>query len=172
MAELTEPSGYWTFLMGSAIHCRPRSTLVEVRDGFRVEMDIELDRSLMRYVASRVSVQREEEGTEVTMRVLRTVTVQKDIAALALKEMVTVDTSDLSSERATMAALEWLREVEHGRGHRDEMDQDELVGIIYTLAKLGNWPPLRIVGEVMGVSQSTATRMVSRARRNVEYFDG
>ena len=44
-------------------------------------------------------------------------------------------------------------------------DRERHAGMIYAIAKLVNKPPLKAVAEAFGVSQSTATRLVSRWKR-------
>ncbi|WP_146792708.1 helix-turn-helix domain-containing protein [Agrococcus baldri] len=165
--------------MGFAINCQERAIHIEERDGYDVEIVIDLDRSISQYVASSVKVSRRSEGSEVTAKVLRTVTVQEVIAEVALRDLVTIDESGLSEDTPPVSALEWLEDVKAGGLEAlravelkpgEEADDTEVVGMIYTLAKLGNWPPLATVATYLGVSQSTATRMVARARKENRWF--
>lgn len=177
--ELRVAGGGPVTFMGFAIRCQERAIHTEVRDGYDVEMVIELDRTISQYVASSVRVSRRSEGTEVTAKVLRTVTVQEVIADVALRDLVTIDESESDPLRPFPSALEWLEEVKEGGitalrevelKPGEETDDTEVVGMIYTLAKLGNWPPLATVATHLGVSQSTATRMVARARKENRWF--
>lgn len=134
-------------------------------DGAFLEIDIAYDTQLKRVVAESVTVNRPGEGSEVTARLMREVKVQESIVAVALVDMVKVhrgDDSDDPSDWLTRTGQEQLDAIRPMRERsRSEVLDD--AAIVYTLATLANWPPLKTVAERLEVSQSTATRLVAES---------
>lgn len=138
----------------------------ELSDGSSVEIEIVFDPELHRLVAQSVKIQRAGEGREVTARVLREVRVQEEIVRTAMGSMIQVHRGDsLEYPDGWIAATgeeELARIGPMTRAQRETAVQD--AAIVYTLATLANWPPLQTVAEKLGVSASTANRLVTESR--------
>lgn len=128
-----------------------------------VEIDIEYDSELERYVAVSVSVERNRPGVEITGRLLREVRVQEAIVSVALRDLIEVAYGDHEDDIEILSGERALARVQPMKGRpRPEVLID--AAIVYNIAKLGNWPPLATVAERLGVSQSTATRLIAEVR--------
>lgn len=142
-----------------------RSTGVLSEDA-SLTIEIAYDASLRRIVAERVSVERAGVGNEVTARLIREVRVQESIVSVAMRDMISVYRRDergepleqtLQSGEEALAAIQPLQGRERASATQD-------AAIVYVLATLASWPPLKTVADQLGVSQSTATRLVSESR--------
>ena len=116
------------------------------------------DSRLKRTVAAEVRVLREGEGDEVTSLTLREVRVQYALQASGL-QMSTV----AEPGHPVASGAEYLRRM------RERQDRDLTASVYdasrtYQLATAINLPPLKAVADCLGVSQSTATRLMNRAR--------
>lgn len=132
-------------------------------DGAGYEIEIVYDARLERFVADSVKIERAGEGQEVTARLIRELTIQEIIADVALSEMTMLWFSDEDGPAGKISGTQALDRINPAAGR----DQSEVVDdalLISTLAKLGNWPPLVTVAERLGVSHSTAKRLVARAK--------
>lgn len=116
------------------------------------------DSRLNRTVAAEVRVLREGDGDEVTSLTLREVRVQYALQASGL-QMSTV--AEPGHPLATGA--EYLRRMQE-REDRDLTASVVDASTTYRLASVINLPPLKAVADCLGVSQSTATRLMNRAR--------
>lgn len=151
------------------------------REGFEVEITnasdaigwvrlvAEYDRELGRYVCASIEVKRAGAGTELTGSALRDIRVAETIQLAAL-DNIWVDSivsgSSLSlkinGETHTPAAdvLEGLPKVS---GRTTDNDVSSAV-LAYAIAEVSGLPVLRTVGKALGTSQSTAKRLVARAK--------
>ncbi|WP_019178994.1 hypothetical protein [Microbacterium yannicii] len=123
-----------------------------------IRVHVAFDRRLGRGAASVVSVEREGEGDEVTSLTLREVRVQAALQASGLKVSTVVDGAQRSESGA--AYLRRMRE----RSERTAAENVNDAAVIYRLAAAVNLPPLKTVADCLSVSQSTATRLMNRAR--------
>ena len=151
----------------------PRATIKGDEEGIgRVTVEVVYDPSLRRLTAERVSVERASIGTEVTGVTLRAVRVQ-DYVRWAGQHMAFMQGAYDGHSTANSIAL-----VGANRGF-DSAAMESLVSDIdkatpgflpviaarlYILASILTMPPLKMVSEYLNVSQSTATRLVARAR--------
>jgi hypothetical protein len=123
-----------------------------------VHMHVAYDARLNRTVASEVRVLREGDGDEVTSLTLREVRVQYALQASGL-QMSTV----AEPGHPVASGAEYLRRM------RERQDRDLTASVYdasrtYQLAAAINLPPLKAVADCLSVSQSTATRLMNRAR--------
>jgi len=123
-----------------------------------IKVHVEYDPSLNRVVAAEVRVLRDGEGDEVTSLTLREVRVQYALQASGL----TVSTVS-EPGHPTVSGSVYLRRMQ------DRTDRDLTASVVdasttYRLAATINLPPLRAVADCLDVSQSTATRLMNRAR--------
>lgn len=124
-----------------------------------IRVHVAFDRRLGRGAASLVSVERQGEGDEVTSLTLREVRVQAALQASGLKVSTVVDGDERSESGA--AYLKRMRERSEERTAAENVRD---AAVIYRLAAAVNLPPLRTVADCLSVSQSTATRLMNRAR--------
>lgn len=166
MTELVTTDDDFEYLLDGFVIARKTAELMTSEGDVLIDMDIELDMALGRYVAAGVRVSRLGGVGEVTARLLRTITVQERIVEVALSELVEVAPAGSDdSGQGRVPAAEWLATLKaDGAARTGVAGPVDVVNAVYTLAKLGNLPPLATVAEHLGVSQSTATRMVALAR--------
>lgn len=123
-----------------------------------IRLHVVFDEQLRRTAAASVSLDRVGEGDEVTAAALRDVRVQYLVAVSSMR-VVTV-----AREGGTPAPLsEYLQNVKS----RTDRTYDETVReavTLYRIATTVNLAPLKLVSEQLGVSVSTSTRMMARAR--------
>jgi len=116
------------------------------------------DPTLRRAAADSIRVDRSGEGDEVTTTLLRDLRVQA-IVKWAAASVVRID-GDLS-EPETYG--QYLSRLGADESRSEEQNLREAVRL-YRLASVINDGPLKLVSEQLGVSVSTATRMMNRAR--------
>lgn len=123
-----------------------------------IRVDITFDRRLGRSAAALVSVGRKAEGDEVTSLTLREVRVQWAVQATGLM----VSTVSSGTDRSESGAAYLKRMRDHPERTTDETIAE--AATIYRLAAVVSMPPLKAVADNLSVSQSTATRLMNRAR--------
>ena len=116
------------------------------------------DNVLRRAVAASVTVERAGEGDEVTTPVLREVRVQEALTTSGVR-VITVT----KGEGESLNLSEYLGQVRAQTGRTVDESLDETV-TLYRIASTINLPPLRFISNFLGVSVSTATRTMARAR--------
>lgn len=98
-------------------------------------------------------------GYEVTGTNLRAVRVQEYLIAAAENMVYRRDAEgQWVSFVASLEGGAWPPEI--------TSDRELHAARVYELARLASMPPLKTVGEVLGVSQSTATRIIAQAKRS------
>lgn len=125
----------------------------------RVEWDNALGRTAVVFSA----LEREEEGVDITSQVLREVRTYWIMTRSAL-DVVTVDVaSDDGGEQDRILVRDFLSRV---RAHEEREPMESLHAAIsvYRVATAISYPPLKLVADTLQISQSTATRLMSRAR--------
>lgn len=123
-----------------------------------VRLRVVFDEQLRRGVAASVRVDRVGEGQEVTATSIRDVRVQSLVATSSMR-VVEVVREDGRPE-SLAAYLEAL-------GTRTDRTSDQTVleaVTLYRIASAVNLAPLKFVSEQLGMSVSTATRLMARAR--------
>lgn len=123
-----------------------------------IRVRVEFDTQLVRSAAVAVTVERGGEGDEVTSLTLREVRVQSVVQATGLLVSTVSDgTGD------PVAGATYVRRM---RERTDRTLEENVVdaAMTYRLAVTVNLPPLKTVADCLGVSQSTATRLMNRAR--------
>lgn len=116
------------------------------------------DAALGRIVATGVSVTRSGPGDEVTSLTLREVRVQTALQVSGLKVSAVEE-----PDHAICSGGDYIRRMRNREG-RDLTASVVDASTTYRLAAAINLPPLRAVADCLGVSQSTATRLMNRAR--------
>ena len=116
------------------------------------------DSTLNRTVAAEVRVLREGDGDEVTSLTLREVRVQYALQASGLQVSTVAEPG-----HPVATGAEYLRRMQE-RSDRDLTASVVDASTTYRLASVINLPPLKAVADCLGVSQSTATRLMNRAR--------
>lgn len=123
-----------------------------------IRLHVVFDEQLRRTVAASVRLDRAEEGAEVTAAALRDVRVQYLVAVSSMR-VVEVARAQGKSE----LLRDYLAEVRSRTDRTYEETVREAV-TLYRIAATVNLAPLKLVSEQLGVSVSTATRMMARAR--------
>ena len=124
-----------------------------------IRVRVVYDQQLRRSVAASVRVDRSGEGEEVTAASLRDVSVLQIVQRSALR-VVTVQ----RGEGEPMSLGKYLADV---RAHASDREFGETVleaVRLYRIATTVNIAPLKLVADELGVSVSTATRLMARAR--------
>lgn len=138
----------------------PRATFEFSETGVgEISIEVIYDSFLERLAVESVTVTASP-GEEVTGAGLRSVRVQDCLRQAGL-EMALVQTESGEWQEAD-------RLLEIGRYARAAAEPDGrevLAARLYTVARLVNAPPLKETAQHLGVSQSTATRLVARARK-------
>ncbi|UUT36391.1 hypothetical protein [Microbacterium elymi] len=125
----------------------------------RVEWDDTLGRSAVVFAA----LEREAEGVDITSQVLREVRTHWIMTRSAL-DVVTVDVGIDDGDKVDRVPVrEFLSRV---RAHKEREPMESLHAAIsvYRVATAISFPPLKLVADTLEISQSTATRLMSRAR--------
>lgn len=107
--------------------------------------------------------ERESDGVDITSQVLREVRTHWIMARSAL-EVVTVDVGTEEDDKLDRIPVrEFLSRV---RAHEEREPLESLYAAIsvYRAATALSYPPLKLVADTLQISQSTATRLMSRAR--------
>jgi hypothetical protein len=124
-----------------------------------VRAQVVYDPALRRAAAESIRVDRSGQGDEVTTTLLRDLRVQA-IVKWAATRVVRID-GGLSAEPETYG--QYLTRLRANESRSEEQNLREAVRL-YRLASVVNDGPLKLVSEQLGVSVSTATRMMNRAR--------
>lgn len=123
-----------------------------------IRLHVVFDEQLRRTVAASVRLDRAEEGAEVTAAALRDVRVQYLTAVSSMRVV------EVTREQGKAEPLDqYLAEVRSRNDRTYEETVREAV-TLYRIAATVNLAPLKLVSERLGVSVSTATRMMARAR--------
>ena len=131
-------------------------------DGSSVDMHMVYDADLHRVVADRVEILRAGGGSEITSKFLREIKVQNAVRHVAMNYMIKVIHG---IHHGLQSATDFLDKSRPAKG-REKQDVLVDAALVYEIALLGALPPLQKVADYLQVSQSTATRYVSEARRN------
>ena len=123
-----------------------------------IRLHVVFDELLRRTAAASVRLDRTGEGDEVTAAALRDVRVQYLVTLSSLR-VVTVTRATSKTESFS----EYIADVK-SRTDRTYQETVREAVTLYRLAATVNLAPLKLVSEQLGVSVSTATRMMARAR--------
>lgn len=124
-----------------------------------IRLHVVFDEQLRRTAAASVRVDRPGEGVEVTAAALRDVRVQYLVALSSMRVV------EVTREQGKAEPLnQYLAEVGSRTDRTDDETMREAV-TLYRIAATVNLAPLKLVSEQLGVSISTATRMMARARQ-------
>lgn len=125
----------------------------------RVEWDNLLGRTAVVFAA----LEREAEGVDITSQVLREVRTHWIMTRSAL-DVVAVDVgTENGDKRDGIPVRDFLSRV---RVHeqREPLESLHAAISVYRVATAISFPPLKLVADTLQISQSTATRLMSRAR--------
>lgn len=125
----------------------------------RVEWDAALGRTAVVFAA----LEREREGVDITSQMLREVRTHWIMTTSAL-DVVTVDVGeDDVSDRDRIPVRAFLSRMRSaGKRGASEALHDSIA--VYRVATAISYPPLKLVADTLKISQSTATRLMTRAR--------
>lgn len=123
-----------------------------------IRVQVVFDPKLGRSAADLVTVGRGGEGDEVTSLTLREVRVQAVVQATGLMVSTVANGSD-----PALSGASYLERMRKRTGRTAEQNVTD-AATTYRLAAAVNLPPLKAVADALGVSQSTATRLMNRAR--------
>lgn len=124
-----------------------------------IRVGVVYDQQLRRSVAASVRVDRLGEGEEVTAALLRDVSVLQIVQRSALR-VVTVQ----RDEGEPVFLSEYLADLQADASDREHGETVLEAVRLYRIATTVNIAPLKLVSDQLGVSVSTATRMMARAR--------
>jgi hypothetical protein len=128
-----------------------------------ITVRVEWDKALGRTAVVFAALEREAEGIDITSQVLREVRTHWIMTRSALDVVsVDVDTEE-DGERAGMPVREYLSRV-RAQKDREPMESIHAAIAVYRVATAISYPPLKLVADTLQISQSTATRLMSRAR--------
>lgn len=124
---------------------------------------VAFNRETLAYEAEQVSLFRDPEGPPISGSSVRAIRFQE---ALSWGVARAVRTAAGSPEIGLLVAGDMtLDEYKlHLEASWREFSRDEIAAQVYVIARAFGVPPLKRVAEVLGVSQSTATRLIARAR--------
>jgi hypothetical protein len=125
----------------------------------RVEWDAALGRTAVVFAA----LEREREGVDITSQVLREVRTHWIMTTSAL-DVVTVDVGGEDADDGNRISVrEFLSRIR--AAEKRDPSEALLVSIaVYRVATAISYPPLKLVADTLKISQSTATRLMTRAR--------
>lgn len=123
-----------------------------------IRLHVAFDAQLRRTAAVSVRLDRAGEGEEVTAAALRDVRVQYLVAFSSMR-MLTVTREGGKPQHFN----DYVHEV-RSRDDRSYQEAVREAATLYRIATTVNVAPLKLVSENLGVSVSTATRMMARAR--------
>jgi hypothetical protein len=121
----------------------------------KISMKVVYDEDMKRLVADSVQVTRTGRAAEVTGVKMRSVRVEEYLRTAGM-HMAQIRSDNGEWKRAA----EYLSDLEN----TTPSDVDVTAARIYVLARIISGHPLKTVGRYLNVSQSTATRIVARAR--------
>lgn len=126
-----------------------------------ITVRVEWDPTLGRPAVALAALERTEAGVDITSQILREVRTHW-ITARSAFDVVTVDVEDGRS----VGAQEFLALMQDRdrRTTADDIVRDAVA--IYRVATALSFPPLKLVADTLGISQSTATRVMKSARES------
>lgn len=128
-----------------------------------ITVRVEWDEVLRRTAVAFAALEREAEGVDITSQVLREVRTHWIMTRSAL-DVVTVDVgSEDGGERDRIPVREFLSRV-RAQEEREPLESLHAAISVYRVATAISYPPLKLVADTLQISQSTATRLMSRAR--------
>lgn len=129
----------------------------------KITVRVEWDAALGRTAVAFAGLEREGEGVDITSQVLREVRTHWIMTKSAL-EVVTVDVrGNAEGEFDRIPVQEFLGRVMAEEG-REQLEQVYAAIAVYRVATAISYPPLKLVSDTLQISQSTATRLMTRAR--------
>lgn len=146
------------------------ATVLGSSDAFGdITISVVYDEVLGRFAVESVTVKRSGDGTEVTGTMLRDIRIQERVQHSALQQMWIPHTGTLRGARLTVdgqrlyTAATVLKSIAPMVGRATKSDAQNAV-YIYDIAEVAYLPPLKTIADTLKVSQSTATRLMARAR--------
>lgn len=128
-----------------------------------ITVRVEWDKTLGRTAVVFAALERETEGVDITSQVLREVRTHWIMTKSAL-DVVTVDVGTEDGDKLDRIPVrEFLSHV-RAREEREPMESLHAAIAVYRVAMAISYPPLKLVSDTLQISQSTATRLMSRAR--------
>lgn len=125
----------------------------------RVEWDDRLGRTAVVFAA----LEREAEGVDITSQVLREVRTHWIMTRSAL-DVVTVDVGTGNGDKLDRVPVRDFLSRVRAREEREPLESLYAAISVYRVATAISYPPLKLIADTLQISQSTATRLMSRAR--------
>ena len=125
----------------------------------RVEWDARLGRTAVVFAA----LEREAEGVDITSQVLREVRTHWIMTRSAV-DVVTVDVGAEDGDKSDRIPVREFLTRARAQEEREPMESLHAAIAVYRVATAISYPPLKLVADTLQISQSTATRLMSRAR--------
>ncbi|GAA5202979.1 hypothetical protein [Microbacterium jejuense] len=125
----------------------------------RVEWDARLGRTAVVFAA----LEREAEGVDITSQVLREVRTHWIMTMSAL-DAVTVDVGTAEGDKLDRIPVRGYLSRVLAQKEREPLESLHTAIAVYRVATAISFPPLKLVADTLQISQSTATRLMSRAR--------
>lgn len=136
-------------------------------------LSVEFDESLMRFAIVSVLVERSGEGAELTGNALRDMRISEALQVAALHHIWVKGTGRMVTKLNGVNyvdAGEALRLLPEVTGRTTDEDATNAT-YAYRIAQVSGAPVLKTISEALNTSQSTAKRLVARARE-LGYIDG
>lgn len=128
-----------------------------------ITVRVEWDAALGRTAVGVVALERDGDGVDITSQVLREVRTHWIMTTSAF-DVVTVDVrAEHADEIQRIPVREFLGRA-LTRGQREPLETLYDAIAVYRVATALSYPPLKLVADALKISQSTATRLISRAR--------
>ncbi|WP_240638610.1 hypothetical protein [Microbacterium sp. ABRD28] len=128
-----------------------------------ITVRVEWDDALGRMVVVFDALERKTEGVDITSQVLREVRTHWIMTRSAL-DVVTVDVDDEGGDQVDRISVRDFLSRVRAHEERDPMESLHAAISVYSVATAISYPPLKLVADTLQISQSTATRLMSRAR--------
>lgn len=124
---------------------------------------MEWDDTLGRTAVVFAALERDGEGVDITSQVLREVRTHWIMTRSAL-DVVTVDIGTVDGHKHTRIPVQEFLSRVREREEREPLESLYAAISVYRVATALSYPPLKLVADTLQISQSTATRLMSRAR--------
>ncbi|WP_458042308.1 MULTISPECIES: hypothetical protein [Bacteria] len=128
-----------------------------------ITVRVEWDAALGRTAVASAALEREGEGVDITSQMLREVRTHWIMTTSAF-QVVTVGVDGMDDgDGDRIRAWEFLSRVQ-AYEEREPTESLHAAIAVYRVATALSYPPLKLVADTLKISQSTATRLMSRAR--------
>lgn len=143
----------------------------------RAKLDVVYDHTLHRYACTAIAVEHSGEGSDITGTALRDMRIAETVQSAALQNIwveasaINVSTSliVMINGEAHVSAADALRKLPKAPARSTDTDARN-AAIAHAIADVSGRPVLKTISEALDKSQSTAQRLIKRAR-DLGYLD-